>query len=91
MKDIRIIINKYINFSFIYLDNNNEIYDLPKSLINLGDILNGKLKKNTENISNNGEMNIGKSTCIDSSLNHLKKVVIDENFKYVLFEEKKCN
>ena len=46
-------------------------------------------KKNSINILIIGETGVGKSTWIHSLLNHLEKVDIDENFRYVLFDEKK--
>ena len=36
-----------------------------------------------------GETGVGKSTWINSFLNHLEEVDIDENFRYILFDEKK--
>lgn len=36
-----------------------------------------------------GETGVGKSTWINSFLNHLEDVDIDENFRYILFDEKK--
>ena len=127
LKNTRKILNKYIKFPFIYLDNdNNKIYPGHEPSIKLRDILDGKYlyikkelkprimlgekidsnnelciylypkinfsihqKKNSENILIIGETGVGKSTWIHSLLNHLEKVDIDENFRYVLFDEKK--
>ena len=46
-------------------------------------------KKSSTNILIIGETGVGKSTWIHSLLNHLEKVDIDENCRYVLFDEKK--
>jgi len=126
LKDTRLILNQYINFPFIYLDNNNnEIVDQKELLTKIEDIIDGKnlcikkklmprkllgekidskddlsfylypkpnfsiaQKKSSTNILIIGETGVGKSTWIHSLLNHLEKVDIDENCRYVLFDEK---
>lgn len=43
LKDTRLILNQYINFPFIYLDNNNnEIFDQKELLTKIEDIIDGK-------------------------------------------------
>ena len=124
---IRNELTKLICFPFVFLDeDNNEISEKDELLLNLNDILDGKLlyikkklksriilgekietknnldyylypkfnlsendKKNSTNIMILGETGVGKSTWINSFLNHLEEVDIDENFRYILFDEKK--
>ena len=124
---IRNELTKLIGFPFVFLDeDNNEISEKDELLLNLNDILDGKLlyikkklksriilgdkietknnldyylypkfnlsendKKNSTNIMILGETGVGKSTWINSFLNHLEEVDIDENFRYILFDEKK--
>ena len=124
---IRNELTKLIGFPFVFLDeDNNEISEKDELLLNLNDILDGKLlyikkklksriilgdkietknnldyylypkfnlsendKKNSTNIMVLGETGVGKSTWINSFLNHLEDVDIDENFRYILFDEKK--
>ena len=124
---IRNELTKLICFPFVFLDeDNNEISEKDELLLNLNDILDGKLlyikkklksriilgekietknnldyylypkfnlsendKKNSTNIMVLGETGVGKSTWINSFLNHLEEVDIDENFRYILFDEKK--
>ena len=124
---IRNELTKLICFPFVFLDeDNNEISEKDELLLNLKDILDGKLlyikkklksriilgekietknnldyylypkfnlsendKKNSTNIMILGETGVGKSTWINSFLNHLEEVDIDENFRYILFDEKK--
>ena len=47
-------------------------------------------KKKSTNIMIIGEIGVGKSACIHSLLNHLEKIDIDENIRYLLFNEKRC-
>lgn len=67
----------------IYSNNKLCLYLYPKINFSI------QQKKNSENILIIGETGVGKSTWIHCLLNHLEKVDIDENFRYVLFDEKK--
>ena len=67
------------------IDSNNDLnyYIYPK--FNLTDIQ----KKSASNIMIIGETGVGKSTWIHSLLNYLEEVQIDENVRYLLFDEKR--
>ena len=67
----------------IYSNNELDYYLYPKA--NLSDIQ----KQNSSNILIIGETGVGKSTWIHSLLNHLEEIDIDENLRYILFDEKK--
>lgn len=51
--------------------------------------LNSDQKKLSSNILIIGETGVGKSTWIQSLLNYLQEVEIDENFRYLLYDEQK--
>ena len=65
----------------IYSDKGLDFYLYPKA--NLTDIQ----KFTASNIMIIGETGVGKSTFIHSLLNYLEEVEIDENIRYLLFNE----
>ena len=72
---------KHINFPFVFVDDLN-FYLFPNA--NLSETQ----KKEAFNIMVVGETGVSKSTWINTLLNYLEWIEIDENIRFLLFDEK---